>query len=315
MLMLDYRNFIFVVAVHVLAVVALFYLVLGPVRWQTCLLASSLYFCCAISITGGYHRLFAHRTYQAARPIRLFYLLFAAASLQNSALRWCVDHRAHHANTDSCKDPYSIGRGFLWAHIGWVICRGNVTHELGRVRDLAADPLISFQHRYYPLLAFVMGVVLPGTLGSLWGDTIGVLLVGCCLRVVLQWHATFAVNSIAHTIGRQPYTTTVSARDSWFTALVTLGEGYHNYHHRFPSDYRNGVRWYQFDPTKWFIWMLAKLRLAAGLRRVPPEVIESARSSVLACGHTSASPQSQRMPRLRLPVVRVSRKLATRGTL
>jgi stearoyl-CoA desaturase (delta-9 desaturase) len=106
------------------------------------------------------------------------------------------------------------------------------------VRDLAADPLVRFQHRHYLALAFIMGAVLPGALGSLWGDTIGVLLVGGCLRVVLQWHATFSVNSIAHMVGRQPYTTAVSARDSWFTALITLGEGYHNYHHRFPLDYR-----------------------------------------------------------------------------
>jgi len=311
---LDYRNFSFVVAAHGLAVVGLLYVVLGHGRWQTWVLALLLSYCCAISITGGYHRLFAHRTYRAAWPIRLFYLLFGAASLQNSALRWCDDHRAHHAGTDSCKDPYNIARGLLWAHIGWVICRGDAPPELGRVRDLAADPLVRFQHRHYLALAFIIGAVLPGALGSLWGDTIGVLLVCGCLRVVLQWHATFSVNSIAHMVGRQPYTTAVSARDSWFTALVTLGEGYHNYHHRFPSDYRNGICWYQFDPTKWFIWMLAKLHLAHGLRRVPREVIERVRGSVMSCGTTSARRRGWPMrsiSRLRLPAAHAPSKAAS----
>ncbi len=285
---LDYRNFVFVVTIHGLAVTALLYLMLGYARWQSCVLALLLYFCCGVSITGGYHRLFAHRTYQAAWPIRLLYLLFGAAALQNSALRWCLDHRAHHANTDGRQDPYNIARGFLWAHIGWVICRGEEAAPLGRLRDLAADPLVRLQHRHYLFLAFIIGFAMPGVLGSLWSDTTGVVLIGGCLRVVLQWHATFAVNSIAHTIGRRPYTTMVSARDSWFTALLTLGEGYHNYHHRFPSDYRNGVRWYQFDPTKWLIWVLAELRLAKGLRRVPPEVIERVRASVISGGCASA---------------------------
>ena len=279
---LDYRNLAFLVLAHGLGLVALAYLCLGQARWQTCLLGVLWLGCCSISITGGYHRLFSHRAYRAAWPIRLFYLLFGAASLQNSALRWCADHRAHHADADGARDPYSIAKGFFWAHIGWVICRGDVTQELGRVRDLATDRLLSFQHRHYLLLAALMGASVPGVLGSLWGDSIGAVLLAGFLRLVLQWHATFAVNSVAHMIGRQPYTTAVSARDSWVTALVTLGEGYHNYHHRFPSDYRNGVRWYQFDPTKWFVWTLAKLRLASGLRRVPPEVIERVRLRVMS---------------------------------
>ncbi len=279
---LDYRNLTVLVAAHGLAVVALFYLGRCQVPWQTILFAVLWLCCCSISITGGYHRLLAHRAYRAAWPVRLFYLLFGAASLQNSALAWCADHRAHHADTDGVSDPYGIVRGFLWAHIGWVIFRTDGTLELARVRDLASDRLLRLQHRHYMLLALIMGAVLPGALGWFWDDAIGAVLLGGFLRVVWQWHATFAVNSIAHMIGRQPYTTAVSARDSLFTALVTLGEGYHNFHHRFPSDYRNGFRWYQFDPTKWFVWTLCKLRLASALKRAPLEAIESARMSVVA---------------------------------
>src|SRR5216683_3058167 len=140
-LKLDYRNLSFLVVAHGLAVVALFYLASGQARWQTCLFALLWLSCCSISITGGYHRLLAHRAYRAAWPVRLFYLLFGAASLQNSALPWCADHRAHHAHTDGVSDPYSIARGFLWAHIGWVIfraesrarcCKDRSRHRCGR---------------------------------------------------------------------------------------------------------------------------------------------------------------------------------------
>jgi stearoyl-CoA desaturase (delta-9 desaturase) len=99
------------------------------------------------------------------------------------------------------------------------------------------------------------------------------------LRLVIQWHATFSINSLAHQLGSQPYSRSTSARDSWVTALVTFGEGYHNFHHRFQGDYRNGVRWFHFDPTKWWVWALSKIGLAWDLRRMPREAIQRARVS------------------------------------
>jgi stearoyl-CoA desaturase (delta-9 desaturase) len=148
------------------------------------------------------------------------------------------------------------------------------------VKDLAADALVRWQDRHYVLLAAAVAGVVPPLLGSLWGDALGALLVAGFLRLVLQWHATFAVNSVAHCIGRQPYSRATSARDSSWTALITLGEGYHNFHHRFQSDYRNGVRWYHFDPTKWFVWSLAQVGLTRELRRTSPAVIRAARARV-----------------------------------
>jgi stearoyl-CoA desaturase (delta-9 desaturase) len=123
---------------------------------------------------------------------------------------------------------------------------------------------------------------MPLALGFLWGDPIGALLVAGFLRLALQWHATFAVNSFAHWIGTQPYSTANSARDSVWTAIISMGEGYHNFHHRFQADYRNGVRWYHFDPTKWFVWTLEKVGLTSDLRRASRESIERAKASVLA---------------------------------
>ncbi len=180
-------------------------------------------------------------------------------------------------NTDHDSDPYSIRRGFWWAHIGWVLCRGNRDPGRSIVRDLEADPLVRFQHRLYVPLAILFGAAAPAAIGTAWGDPIGALLVAGWLRLVVQWHATFSVNSFAHLIGRQPYGRTGSARDSMIVALLTMGEGYHNFHHRFQIDYRNGIRWYHFDPTKWWVWSAARLGLARGLRRVSAERVEAAR--------------------------------------
>jgi stearoyl-CoA desaturase (delta-9 desaturase) len=121
--------------------------------------------------------------------------------------------------------------------------------------------------------------VLPGLLGLLWGDPIGALLVAGFLRLVVQWHATFFVNSLAHCVGHQPYSSRTTARDSFWVALLTLGEGYHNFHHSFPTDYRNGVRWHHFDPTKWLVWSLSRVGLTGGLKRVPQLRLAEARRS------------------------------------
>jgi stearoyl-CoA desaturase (delta-9 desaturase) len=271
---LDWINIAVVGGAHLLAVVAIVYLALVHFSWGTIALALGWFAVCGLSITGGYHRLFAHRAYRAAWPLRATYLLFGAGAVQNSALRWSGDHRLHHTDTDAPRDPYNIQRGFWWAHIGWVFVKNPERADGSGVRDLAADPLVALQDRYYVALAILFGVLLPAGLGALWGDALGALLVAGFLRLVIQWHATFSINSFAHWFGRQPHGASTSARDSAWMALISFGEGYHNFHHRFQADYRNGVRWYHFDPTKWFVWSLGKLGATWDLRRTPREAIE-----------------------------------------
>lgn len=274
---IDWVNLIFLISAHLIGAFAVVYLAAIWFSWWTVgfgLLWATL---CGLSITGGYHRLFAHAAYRASAPLRVFYLLFGAASVQNSALAWAADHRAHHAHTDSDRDPYDINKGFWWAHIGWVVHEDPGKDRRHLVKDLEADPLVRLQDRYYVPLAIVFGVGVPMAIGFAWGDPIGNVLVAGFLRLVLQWHATFSINSLTHTVGRQTYCKRGSARDSGWIALITLGEGYHNFHHRFQIDYRNGVRWYQFDPTKWWVWTMDRVGLAGELRRVPRERIEAAR--------------------------------------
>jgi len=241
------------------------------------------FYVCAtgFSITTGYHRLFAHRSYECARIVKVFYLLFGAAAFQHSVLSWCSDHRRHHKHLDEDDDPYSIRRGFLWAHIGWLfVTEHRDRADYSNVRDLQADPWIRFQDRFYVPLAVLMGFGVPFGFGWAVGDPWGCLLWAGIFRVVLVHHSTFLVNSLAHTLGRRPYTLAVSARDSVVTALLTFGEGYHNFHHRFAGDYRNGVARASWDPSKWLIGGLERAGLAWNLRRVPRERIVAAE---LAC--------------------------------
>lgn len=274
-------NFYFILAAHLAAVAAVFYMIFGQFSWWTLGLALTYGFFCSLSITAGYHRLFSHPTHRAHGSLRALYLFFGAASIQNSALKWSSDHRTHHGKVDKEEDPYNIKKGFWWAHIGWVVTKAPEP-DFSNVPDLKKDKLVMWQHRNYLLLAILSVGVIPACLGMLWGDPIGAVLVAGFLRLVLQWHSTFSINSVAHIIGKRPYSLANSARDSVLTALLTMGEGYHNFHHRFSNDYRNGVRWFHYDPTKWWVWTMSKFRLTSDLKRVPKRVIQKARDHVKA---------------------------------
>lgn len=228
------------------------------------------------SITAGYHRHFAHGAYECRRFVKAFYVFFGAAAFQQSILEWASDHRRHHLNIDEDEDPYNIKKGFAWAHIGWMLLEDPRPKDYSNVPDLVADPLIRFQHTHYVPVAIGMGFVLPFAIGLATGHPWGALLWAGLVRMVVVHHSTFFVNSLAHTLGRRPYSVAVSARDSMVTALLTLGEGYHNFHHKFATDYRNGLRHYQWDPTKWLIRSMEMLGWAWGLSRTPREKIVAA---------------------------------------
>ncbi|CAN5454544.1 fatty acid desaturase [soil metagenome] len=230
----------------------------------------------AMSITLGYHRLFAHRAFKGRLPVRLGTLIFGACAFENSALDWASDHRAHHKFVDhEDDDPYSIKRGFFFAHIGWLLFKLR-PETRANVADLQKDKLVMWQHRHCQLIAVLAGLVLPAVLGFLWNGwagALGAFLIAGVTRVVVVQHSTFFINSLCHTIGRQPYSKDSTARDSRIMAFLTFGEGYHNYHHSFQHDYRNGVKRTSYDPTKWAIWILSKIGLASDLKRVSPEKI------------------------------------------
>jgi stearoyl-CoA desaturase (delta-9 desaturase) len=223
-----------------------------------------------MAITCGYHRLFAHVTYVAHPALQLAYLLFGAMALQNSALIWSAAHRTHHRLIDDTeRDPYCARRGFWFSHIGWMLREYPSSHpDLGCVRDLQGNALVMWQHRYYLPVALGMNFGLPLILACISGEFVSVFLLVGVLRLVVSHHFTFFINSLAHMWGAQPYTDDNTARDNGVVALLTYGEGYHNFHHKFAHDYRNGVRWWQWDPSKWFINAMRWLGLARNLKRV-----------------------------------------------
>ena len=224
-----------------------------------------------LAITCGYHRLFAHSTYEARPALRLVYLLLGAMALQNSALKWSADHRTHHRFIDDPdRDPYCARRGFWFSHIGWMLRNyPSGDTDLNTVRDLQRDPLVMWQQRHYLTIAIAMNVGVPLLIGWWSGDVAGMLLLVGVLRLVVSHHFTFFINSLAHMWGSQPYTEENTARDNFVLAFLTYGEGYHNFHHMFAHDYRNGVHLWQWDPSKWFIRAMQGLGLAYGLKRVP----------------------------------------------
>jgi stearoyl-CoA desaturase (Delta-9 desaturase) len=241
--------------------------------------------CCVIfatangmAITAGYHRLWAHRTYEAHWSLRFAYLVFGTMALQNSVFAWCSGHRTHHLHVDDVdQDPYSARRGFWFSHIGWMLREyPSGREDFSNIPDLKKDPLLAFQHRHYVPLAVALNFGLPLLAGLVFGDVWGMLILAGVLRLVWSHHVTFFINSLAHMWGRQPYTEDNTARDNPVLAVVTYGEGYHNFHHLFAHDYRNGVRWWQWDPTKWLIAAFQAVGLTRRLKRTPVFQIQRA---------------------------------------
>lgn len=270
---INWMNTLFLTLSPLAAVVGLSYLFWqGGLHGETWLLAVVMALVSGIGITAGYHRLLSHKSYEATAPVRFLLLLLGAASFQNSALKWCSDHRRHHQYVDKDPDPYSIKKGFWHAHIGWIFFK-NEKENYDNVPDLLADPLIRFQHRFYLPIAILTGFFLPMGISSLWGDPWGGFFLAGMARVVVNHHLTFSINSFCHWIGRQPYSEKDSSRDSWLLSFFTYGEGYHNFHHSFPTDYRNGIRAWHWDPSKWLIKVLAWLGQTKSLRRTAEEQI------------------------------------------
>ncbi|WP_370264278.1 acyl-CoA desaturase [Limnobacter sp.] len=234
---------------------------------------------CGLSITAGYHRLWAHRTYEAHWVVRFVLMVFGTMTVQNSILVWASGHRTHHRHVDDVDhDPYSAKRGFWFSHMGWMLRQyPSGRDDFSNAPDLLKDPMVMFQHKHYTALALGLNFTLPFILGYLLGDVWGVVLLGGLARLVWCHQTTFFINSLAHIWGRRPYTDENTARDNDLLAVFTYGEGYHNYHHLFQYDYRNGIKWYHIDPTKWLIAGLSVVGLTKNLKRCDKFAIEKAR--------------------------------------
>ncbi|KAH7097319.1 hypothetical protein BKA62DRAFT_774349 [Auriculariales sp. MPI-PUGE-AT-0066] len=267
-------NAVFFVGMHILVLPSL--LIYPPWRLplQTHILSFALWNVAMLGITIGYHRLWSHRSFRTGKIVRSGLAFAGTTAFQGSIKWWCLRHRLHHRFTDDIHhDPYAATRGMLFAHVGWIFWKTEYPRMrlIGR-EDLDQDPVVRFQHKYYIFLALFSGFILPTLLGAMWGDALGGFLYGgVCIRILI-WHCTFLVNSLAHWNGLQKYSDEVTARGNTILALLTNGEGNHNFH-AFPHDFRADMNLTAWDPSKWYIWLLARTGLAWGLRRARDEDI------------------------------------------
>ncbi|KAJ7170202.1 hypothetical protein C8R46DRAFT_1266671, partial [Mycena filopes] len=302
-----WSNSIFFLAIHVLAVWgAIYWRPLQAVPTKTLVLAVLVWQLADFGCI-GYHRLYSHRAFRAKFAVRVVLAALGSAGFQGSIKvpLWCsrcLRHRLHHRFTDDpIHDPYrrvhtlpvrpkwtpnghnSAPRGLFFSHMGWIFYKPTYQRmELVDREDLDSDPVVRFQHKYYVPLALFFGFVLPTLLGTLWDDASGAFVWGGLVARLAIWHCTFLVNSLAHWNGLQPYSDEDTSRGNFLLALLTGGEGSHNFvrssstPHSFPHDWRSGPHRWNWDPSKWIIYLLNRLGLISGLRSVREQDLKEA---------------------------------------
>jgi len=268
----------YVIFNHIVTLYAFFFY---HTNWSIYMLMPFVYELTAIGITAGYHRLWSHRAYSANLPLRILLAWWGTMGFQGSIKWWALRHRLHHRYTDTDHDPYNSLRGFYYSHMGWLFEKPYYPRLKSIDQsDLSADPVVQFQHHNILPLLILVGVIQPLFLGWLCGDALGGLLwLGFVCRT-LVWHATWCINSFAHWMGERLFSDTITARGNLLCGFITNGEGHHNFHHEFPRDYRNGVRWYDYDPTKWVIRAFWMLGMATGLHRASKNAMLQCRVQV-----------------------------------
>ena len=279
---INWTTTLFISVYHLALLVGLtFFFLYGlysTLSWPIITVVLVLWFVTGLSVTAGYHRLYSHQTYKMNGVVEWILLFFSSMSVQGSAYSWVHDHRLHHVHADTDRDPYSVKEGFWHAHILWMFKRlPKIDPRI--VRDLERNPRIMHQHRYYVFWMIGSNLVVTLLMGWLTGAYLTCLLFVCGVRMFLCHHCTWFINSLAHYWGARTFSKEQSAVDNYIISVFTFGEGYHNYHHAFPRDYRNGIRWYHYDPTKWFIWTLSKLGLSTSLNRISEHRINRKKAS------------------------------------
>jgi len=257
----------FITAYHVGLLIGLpLYFYYAAPTWAMVAVSVVLLFVTELGITAAYHRYYAHRSYNLSRPVEFILLALGTVALQGSVIQWSHDHRKHHAYVDGDDDPYSITKGFWYAHMLWLY-EPPKPIDSKWVSDLSQNRWLVLQHKYFGFFGFGSNVLVFLLVGWMLNDFLGAFVLAWWTRLLVSHHLTWFINSLAHFWGSKTFSKEHSAVDNFVIAFLTVGEGYHNYHHTFASDYRNGVRWYHFDPAKWLVWSLNKIGMASDLKR------------------------------------------------
>jgi stearoyl-CoA desaturase (delta-9 desaturase) len=237
------------------------------------------------AITAFYHRYFAHKTFKTGRVAQFFFAVLGASAAQRGPLWWAAHHRHHHQHSDTENDLHSPHhRGFLWSHIGWFTCDAGFAMDTRKVRDWMKFPELRFINRFDSLVPALTGVAIYvlGEALSVWAPELGtnglqLLTWGFFISTVVLFHATVSINSLSHVWGKRRFDTSDNSRNNPWLALLTLGEGWHNNHHRWPQSVRQGFRWYEIDITWYGLWLLARLGIVWDLNPIPRHIQEETR--------------------------------------
>jgi stearoyl-CoA desaturase (delta-9 desaturase) len=255
--------------VHVAAVVGA---ILYPPTWGLVALALGLYFFRMWGIIVGYHRYFSHRSFKTGRLFQLFLALVGVSAAQKGPLWWAAHHRHHHRHSDEHPDLHSPSlRGFIWAHVGWFLCKKYQDTEHQKIRDFMPFPELRWLDRHFlavPIAGGALLWLLFGTEIFVWGGMIS---------TVLLWHGTFTINSLAHVIGKRRFKTTDTSRNNLWLALITLGEGWHNNHHHYPGSARQGFYWWEIDIGYYSLRFLELFGIVWDINEVPERVLAKGR--------------------------------------
>jgi len=237
------------------------------------------------AITGFYHRYFAHKTFRTSRAAQFLFGLLGASAAQRGPLWWAAHHRHHHQHSDNEKDLHSPHQGgFWWSHIGWFTCDAGFAMNERRVKDWMKFPELRFLNRFDSLVPagaaigiYGLGELLAATAPHLGTNGLQLLVWGFFISTVALFHATVSINSLSHVWGKRRFDTSDDSRNNGWLALITMGEGWHNNHHRWPQSVRQGFRWYEIDITWYGLWLLSKLGIIWDMKPIPQHIQEEAR--------------------------------------
>jgi stearoyl-CoA desaturase (delta-9 desaturase) len=262
-----------------LSCLAVFWVGFSGVAFVTAL---ALYFLRVFSIGAFYHRYFSHRTYKTNRFWQLIFAILGATAVQRGPLWWATHHRQHHIYADEHEDAHSpVQHGFLWSHIGWFMSKKHYYYNPERVKDLARFPELVFLDRFDSLIPILLAVSLyvAGYLLQRYAPGLGttgwqMLVWGFCISTIAVFHTTVSINSFSHRFGKRRFQTKDNSHNSFWLALLTLGEGWHNNHHHFPGTARQGFMWWEIDITYYMLKLMERLHIISDVRGVPKTILE-----------------------------------------
>ena len=256
------------ILVH-LACLAIFWVDVQPIDWIIC---GALYVVRMFGITAGFHRYFSHRSFKTSRAFQFFLAFLGQSSAQRGVLWWAAKHRHHHKHSDTEQDIHSpVQHGFWFSHVLWIFSKRGLTIDYTTIKDFQKYPELVWLEKWERLPPFILGVLVWAVAG--WSG----LVVGFFVSTVILFHGTFTINSLSHVFGKQPYVTGDDSRNNLFLAIITLGEGWHNNHHHFPSATPQGFHWWQIDITYYILKALSIFRIVWDLRLPPAHVVEGKR--------------------------------------